>query len=402
MSMLEWKRKNGTDSLVLFIHGLKGGSDTWSFNKSISFPILLCGDIELENYDIACFEYFTNFTNLFGNKTGMLRRLFNNTKKREINLPVSEISQLLVTEMDLHLGQYNNIIIIAHSMGGLIAKSCILKLINYERSRNIKGFISLAVPHFGSTIANIMSSLVTKNIQISDLSVFSNETDALNRDWLNANNLPKAKFVYGTNDNIVKKQSALPLHIQEKDYIAVNEDHQSICKPESIENNVYAVVKKFIIEISNEESDRLTQAEFIDENQYDNEFFVLKLMLADVHNDFTNHAKEYYYNAELARNLFTSDYDRNLLGKIYRQIKSLYQTQYQLALSNRLSSDQLVASIHSKIDQEDKKELSTVLSNLDSLHKKGMLHQLANKLNRDVIWSADTTVESLSILKGKK
>jgi len=402
MGMLEWKRKNGTDNLVLFIHGLKGGSDTWSFNKSISFPMLLCGDIELKNYDIACFEYFTNFTNLFGNKTGMLRRLFNNTKKREINLPVSEISQLLVTEMDLHLGQYNNIIIIAHSMGGLIAKSCILKMINYERSRNIKGFISLAVPHSGSTIANIMSSLITKNIQVSDLSVFSDETDALNRDWLNANNLPKAKFVYGTSDNIVKKQSALPLHIQEKDYIAVNEDHQSICKPESIENNVYIMVKKFIIEISNEESDLLTQAEFIDESQYDNEFFVLKLMLADVHNDFTNHAKEYYYNAELARNLFTSDYDRNLLDKIYRKIKSLYQTQYQLALSNRLSSDQLVASIHSKIDQEDKNELSSILSNLDSLHKKGMLHQLANKLNRDIVWSADTTVESLNILKGKK
>ena len=400
--MLDWKRKNGAENLVLFIHGLKGGSDTWSFNKSISFPSLLSGDSELDNYDIACFEYFTNFTNLFGNRTGFLRRLFTNTKKREVNLPVSEISQLLVTEIDLHLEGYKNIIIIAHSMGGLIAKSCILKLINYERLRNIKGFISLAVPHSGSTIANIISSLITSNIQVSDLSVFSNETDNLNREWLKAQNLPRAKFVYGTNDNIVQKQSALPLHILEKDYVAVNEDHQTICKPNSTENNVYSVVKKFIVEISSEESNILSQSEFIDENQYDNEFFVLKLMLADVHQDFTNHAKEYYYNAELARNLFTSDHDRAVLDKVYRKIKSLYQTQYELALSNHLSSDQLVAAIHSKIDIEDKLELASILSSLDNLHKKGMLHQLANKMNRDVIWSADTSIESLNKLKANK
>lgn len=402
MSMLDWKRRNGEENLVLFIHGLKGGSDTWSFNQSVSFPSLLSSDSELDNYDIVCFEYFTNFTNLFGNKTGLLRKLFNSTKKREVNLPVSEISQLLVTEIDLHLEKYKNIIIVAHSMGGLIAKSCILKLISYERSRNIKGFISLAVPHSGSTIANIMSSLITSNIQISDLSVFSDETDNLNREWLNAINLPKAKFVYGTSDNIVKKQSALPLQILEKDYVAVNEDHLTICKPSNIENNVYKVVKKFIVEISNEESNVLSQAEFVDKNQYDNELFVLKLMLADVHQDFTNHAKEYYYNAELARNLFTSDHDRTVLDKVYRKIKSLYQTQYELALSNNFSPDQLVAAIHSKIDTEDKLELSSILFNLDNLHKKGMLHQLANKLNRDVVWSDSTTVESLNKFKAEK
>jgi hypothetical protein len=31
------------------------------------------------------------------------------------------------------------------------------------------------------------------------------------------------------------------------------------------------------------------------------------MIVADVHGDISKHAKEYYYNAELARNIFTSD-----------------------------------------------------------------------------------------------
>ncbi|EAB2877037.1 hypothetical protein D8P66_23915, partial [Salmonella enterica] len=99
--------------------------------------------------------------------------------------------------------------------------------------------------------------------------------------------------------------------------------------------------------------------------------------------------------------LFTSDHDRAILDNLYRKIKNLYQTQYQIAISERLSSDQLLAAIHSKIDNEDKNELVSLLASLDNLHKKGMLHQLANKLNRDVIWSPDTTVDSISELRAK-
>ncbi|WP_432806733.1 ABC-three component system protein, partial [Mesobacillus maritimus] len=35
-------------------------------------------------------------------------------------------------------------------------------------------------------------------------------------------------------------------------------------------------------------------------------------------------------------------------------------------------------------------------------HKKGMLHQLANKLDRDIIWSPDTSLDSLNSLRGQK
>ncbi|EAR6521682.1 hypothetical protein EVL08_21095, partial [Salmonella enterica] len=338
MSMLQWSKRDGAPNLILFIHGLKGGSDTWSYSNTVSFPKLLSSDPDFEHYDIACFEYFTNFTNFYGKTKNLLRRLFQCTRKKEINLPVSELSELLVTEMDVNLSDYKNVIFVAHSMGGLVAKSCILKMIKYGRANNLAGFISLAVPHSGAGLASVMSAMITSNVQIKDLSVFSNETDALNREWLTIDSLPKSKFVYGTNDTIVAKQSALPIQVLAKDSVAVHEDHITICKPDSIENNVYKVVKKFVLEISNTVNEIICPTEFKDDKQYDNEYFVLKMIIADVHEDITNHAKEYYYNAELARNLFTSDHDRAILDNLYRKIKNLYQTQYQIAISERLSS----------------------------------------------------------------
>lgn len=399
MSMLIWHKNEGSQNLILFIHGLKGGSGTWSHNESTSFPTLISSDPDLSEYDIACFEYFTNFTNFYSNTASLLKRLFTSTKKKEINLPISELSNLLVTEIDLNLSDYKSITIVAHSMGGLVAKSCILKMISYGRARNLTGFISLAVPHSGAMIATVMKNLITNNIQIANLNIFSDETDELNRAWISNPAIPNSKFVYGTNDSYVNKKSALPVQIKAKDSIAVHEDHLSICKPDGYESNVYKIVKNFVMEINNSNRANLTPTDFKDDERYDNEYFVLKMIIADVHQDIATHAKEYYYNAELARNLFTSDYDRSILNDLYRKIKDLYQTQYQLALSKKLTPDELVYAIHSKIDDEDKEKLSSLLQDLDNLHKKGMLHQLANQLDRSIVWSPDTTVDSLIKLR---
>lgn len=398
MTMLKWIRQEDSPNLVLFIHGLNGGGETWNYDENISFPKLIKSDDDLTGFDISYFEYFTNFTSKFNVATGIFRKIFGSAKKTQINLPVDELSELLVTELDVNLSKYRNITFVAHSMGGLVAKSCILKMIKYGRNSNLKGFISLAVPHAGSELASY-STMISSSAQIKDLSVFSNETDSLNREWLACNQTPNSKFIYGTNDIVVNKKSALPIQILAKDSVAVHEDHGTICKPSGTENNVYKLVKRFIIEIEMNNREPLVINDFIDEKQYDNEYFVLKMIIADVHNDISNHAKEYYYNAELARNFFTSDRDRAILDGLYRKIKGLYQTQFQSAIANHLTSDQLLSSIHKKIEDEDRIALNVLLTDFDNVYKKGMLHQLANKSNRDVIWSADTTLDSINELR---
>ncbi|QTL41251.1 hypothetical protein HGO23_08085 [Xenorhabdus budapestensis] len=402
MSMLIWKKRNNFKNIILFIHGLKGGSSTWSFNKDISFPQLISDDDDLNDcFDIACFEYFTKFTNSYGKAKNLFSRLFTTLPKREVNLPVDELSELLVGECQINLSNYNNIIFVAHSMGGLIAKSCIIKMSERDISHNISGFISLAVPHSGSETAS-WGSMVSSNVQLGDLSVFSRETDDLNRKWIRLPKLPELKFLYGSYDNFVVKQSAIPIQVPAKESIAIQEDHMTICKPKDRESNVYLIVKRFALEINKKMVLISSPTEFKDNSQYDKEFFFLKMIIADVHSDIAKHAKEYYYNAELARNVFTSDHDREILGSLYRKIREIYQTQYHDSIANHNTSNQLLAAIHKKIEDEDKVKLLSLLNSLGSVHKKGMLHQLANKLDRDVIWSPDTSLDSLHNLRGQK
>ncbi|HGU2488606.1 TPA: hypothetical protein N7C76_004283, partial [Escherichia coli] len=60
MSMVEWISHEKKDSLILFVHGLNGGLETWNFNKETSFPKLLAEDEDIGNvFDIAFFNYFT-------------------------------------------------------------------------------------------------------------------------------------------------------------------------------------------------------------------------------------------------------------------------------------------------------------------------------------------------------
>lgn len=400
MSMLQWIKQEECSSLILFVHGLKGGVETWSYDKETSFPSLLAAEDSIKNdHDIAYFEYFTTFTNFYGKIKSLRERMFKSFKKNQKNLPIEEIAELLKTEIQVNLSEYENIVIIAHSMGGLVAKACMLSQLEESKNTPVKGFVSLAVPHSGAKGANI-GGMISSNVQVRDLSVFSDAIDSLSRRWLHLPNKPTTKYLYATYDQYVDKKSALAIESTKKDSLAVAEDHSSICKPKNTNQTVYKAVVGHILDFSSSYSATLAVGEFVDQKQYDDEYFVLKMVIADIHEDIAGHAKEYFYNAELARKIFTSDSDRRKLSDLYQKIKFIYQEEYEKYLVDQLSSDSLISSVHSRVMKEDVGYLKSLLVNIDNVHKKGMLHQLANKKNRTVVWSSDTCLDILGELKG--
>lgn len=400
MSLVHWIKQENKPNLVLFVHGLKGGQETWEYNENVSFPGMLASDPQLvDRYDVGCFNYFTTFTTTYGVSKSVFYRLFRSMKKIRKNLPISELAELLRTEFEVNLDGYDRVIIIAHSMGGLVTKACILGHLLEKQETSVKGFISLAVPHSGAKIANI-GSFVSSNVQIEDLGVLSDAVDQLSRSWLNACNPPPTKYIYGAHDPFVDKKSALAIESQRKDSIAVDEDHSSICKPRSQSETIYKAVVKYIIELESMWKEPLTVREFQDNNQYDDHYFVLKMVIAEVHEAITGHAKGYFFNAEEARKLFTSDNDKKLLKILYAKVKEVYQQEYENHIANETTPDQLVRSVHSKIMSEDEGYLKTALTELDGIHKKGMIHQLANKGDATIVWSRDTKLEDIEGKKG--
>jgi pimeloyl-ACP methyl ester carboxylesterase len=400
MSMIDWVKRENKPNVILFVHGLNGGLETWSHDEKTSFPEMLASEPQLaEHYDIACFNYFTTFTNTYGTSKSLFSRIFGSLNKLRKNLPITELAQLLRTEFEVNLSDYERVIIIAHSMGGLISKACILGHLEETQATVVKGFISLAVPHSGAKIANI-GSLISSNVQLKDLGVLSDAVDQLSRDWLNATNPPPAKYIYAAHDLVVDKKSALAIESQKKDSIAVDEDHFSICKPKDQNETVYKAVLKYIIEFNSVYKEPLLVQKFEDNNQYNDHFFVLKMVIAEVHEAITGHAKGYFFNAEEARKIFTSDHDKKLLGMLYIKVKEVYQQEYEYHIANTTTPDQFVSSVHSKIMSEDNGYLKSLLTELDSVHKKGMIHQLANKGDTNVVWSSNTKLDALLDEKG--
>ncbi|WP_186267592.1 ABC-three component system protein [Burkholderia gladioli] len=405
--MIEFIKNNKRNTIILFVHGFTGGKETWKNTQHGYFfdQLSKIPSIE-ENFDIAVFEYFTKLSSLFvevNSTIGRLKSLFSNIQtKAKKNVSIEEISFLLGSQIRFTLAAYDSIVVVAHSMGGLVTKACILNDLRQGQTSKIKLVISLAVPHLGANLATY-GKLISNNKQISDLAPLSELCPTMNNEWVKYNSKPGIKYFYGTYDNIVTKESAIGTDNLPQDVIACDDDHLSICKPDGASSIAITGTQKFLDDfISQRKLEAgLTAKRLEDPSQYRDETFVLKLMLADVHNAAVKHSKEHFLNAEYARKLFSSTADQEKLRLLYDRIRTLYQNCYENFVSKGGDSTLLVNEVHQKIVAEDANYLKTALPMLQGLHKMGMLHQMANDLQDDVWWSESQSIEALEALKIK-
>lgn len=398
MELIEFVKQNDCKNLILFIHGFTGDNETWKHQNASPFPELLLENMQIsENFDIAYFSYFTKLCDLCTtgkNALDIIKGLVGlRASKYLTNNSVDEIANLLRTEIRFTLADYENIIVVAHSMGGLITKSCIVKDFNDSAQSKIKLFISLAVPHSGADAATL-GRMISSNLQIRDLAPLSASIYDLNDSWLKMSQRPETKYFYGTHDPIVPKTSSVPVDKEIIDAISVNESHISISKPESANSTLVKAINSFMVDLH--KIDNLQYFPLDDESSYNDELFVLKLMVADIHNSVINDAKEVFLNAEYIRKQFSSSADQKRLAELYENIRGIYKNNYVEFLHDGFDNSGLfLAQVHKEITEQNTTNLKTEIPFIDSMHKKGMLHQLANAKDRDVWWTSDTDLESL-------
>ncbi|WP_299496873.1 ABC-three component system protein [uncultured Shewanella sp.] len=389
-----YRQNDDCNHLILFVHGFTGDvNKTWKNSNGQSFPkLLLANKYIADNFDVATYGYFTTLLDLFADSKEKFRRIKNlirrKTHKKEKNLDISELSNNLSNHLRITLNQYDNIYIVAHSMGGLITKNLISDELNKNGWTKIKLFLSLAVPHQGSDKA-VLGGLISDNLQINNLNPVNLFINTLNQRWIDLDSKPSTKYFYGSYDEVVTKHSAVAIDKIEKDIISVAEDHNSISKPENASSIVCNGVVQFIEEahkhilLSEVGYQKLDPTE-----QLDDELFVLKLLLAEIANETQEHAKELFFNAEYVRKLFRSKHDRKQLELLFNNIRQLYKDSFDGYLADDYkNSGQLLAEVHTKITDHDAQLLKTLIPTLQTYHKKGMLHQLANDTESDIWWS---------------
>lgn len=373
-------------NLIIFIHGFVGSEKTW---KKIdgSKPLIdyLIKDIEIfNNFNIALFEYHTELLNIFPKSKAFYN--FFSKNKNSINLPINELSKLLESRIQYTCADYKNIILIGHSMGGLVAKRFLLDDLKKNTDSKVKLYVSLATPHSGSIIANLGESLIS-NVQTKDLGALSESITAMNNEWVQNKNLPKRIYGQGAYDKIVSKESSIALDADSQSVIYSDDDHFSIIVP--TEKNV--IVDALIFELNDFLKNQKIQSienheKFNDDGQYDEEIFVLKLIMADIHSSLLSSSKMAFYNAEFTlRKLSSLGVELNTLQPLYTKIQELYFIEFgDLINGTHKNPNELITAVHKKIREEDKKHLVSLHHPLQSLQKFGMLQQLAGKENS--IW----------------
>ena len=406
--MIEFVQKKGHKAIVLFIHGFMGGKETWQNASNRYFPEMLLENEKIaESFDFAYFIYFTELLQKPKQKRQLkfLRTIFpKHVAAVKNNVSIEELGGLLASQIRYELQSYREIIIIAHSMGGLISKYYILNELKERSISLVSLFISLAVPHAGTEVSTL-GKLIIDNIQISDLNPLSDIIRYLNYSWINTSNVPISKYFYGHYDEVVPKNSALPI-TKVDEGIPCECDHTSICKPETKEAFIYKAVEQNLIDymLNNATKEALVVKELKNpDTQYIDELFVLKLLVADIHNVTVNNAKTLFYNAEFARKLYSNEADYAKLKELYVKIQDIYQHQFtKLIADNIKNSHELISEVYQKIEDHDMKILASSLPYIEALHKKGMIHQLANMADKQVWWGKDHSFETIKTYKDNK
>jgi hypothetical protein len=391
--------------LVVMIHGLTGGKDTWLNEESeVRFPDLLSKDKNIfETVDFIEFDYFTKIVNLtqnlFANSlVGLVNKFstfnFNKPKIRK-NSSIQSLTNSLATVLEAESDGYDGIIFICHSMGGLIAKNFILNHLAKEYDDidlPVIGYISLATPHRGSFPSLILGPI---NVNAKELSPLNKDMTVLNDLWVDSfDNLPKCYYIEAQHDECVGELSATPNTTKKFKSKSLQVSHTEICKPVDSNSLTFKIVKKYLLEIIHSHNQKkLTYIDY-DSNvySYDNEIFVIKMVLASIEGILIEDAKESFFHAEL---IMKSAKSNEILSfnELKNRIISLYRT--YASCKGSKSNSEILKEIHKKIVELDKSSLNCIVEYLNFLHKKGILHQEANRLNLNVNWCDSICLDDL-------
>lgn len=383
-------------NLIIFIHGFIGGEKTWvTDDGTMPFIGQLLSDAQVkDNFDIGIFKYHTQLLSLFPKVKAILGML--RGKKAATNLPVDEISRLLESQLRYSYSQYDCIVLIGHSMGGLVAKRLILNDIKKYSNTRVKLYTSLATPHDGSVLATYGKNII-ENFQVKDLAPLSQTISTMNDEWVQCKNLPKRLYAQGSYDVVVPKESSVSYDRDSQEVIYSDDDHFSIIKPDGKSVVVDAIIKELQMLLT-EQSIQSIKAEerFVDTGQYDEEIFVLKMFMADIHATLMSGAKQAFFNAEFTiRKLIAQGVNVNDLTPLYENVKELYIVEFGEYLSGTYkSSNELLTAVHKKILEKDMTYLHTLYQPLQGLQKFGMLHQLAST-DSDIWWKKEHDIKSL-------
>lgn len=233
-----WLRPSGSSAIhelrfapartrtLVFVHGWMGGDVTWS-----DFPHLAASDPRFAAFNILVVQFPTF---LVGK-----------------NIDIGQTSDVLRAQLSAKAKDHE-LYLIAHSMGGIIARQFVIQDRLAQTHLAIRAIISIATPYLGADVAKLGFELGIAPEQLYDLkagSSFLNQQAISWRELVSgapSSSSLKTFCIGSVADRIVKPPSAIS---QCGDFKVVSEwGHRELAKPTAISDLRYALPTAWLIE----------------------------------------------------------------------------------------------------------------------------------------------------------
>jgi len=220
--------------LVIFVHGIFGGADTWVKGKNDSLPALLAFDPRFgTSLDVMVYQYDSPMLADAGRIPDVSEGLSEYLEKEGV------------------WNKYKGIVFIGHSMGGLVIRQFLIA--HHSLASKVRLIYLYATPTNGSEVAAVASKL-SKNKQLDGMLPIEGDTyiDSVSINWTNTPELQSIPTycsyegydTYGI--RIVSQSSASALCTKSIQQLA---DHIDIVKPTSRDDPRYYVMQNRLINL---------------------------------------------------------------------------------------------------------------------------------------------------------
>jgi hypothetical protein len=235
---------SGHTTVIIFIHGYRGSNASWSSktDPDKTLPTMIGSDPEISRFaDVYLFDYMTD------------------TTSEKAELPASIARELTPKVYQMDKDGKLNIILVCHSMGGLIAWSLIDEMMTIQIGKQLfKAVITLGTPYLGTALSPAdFAALISPNKQIYALLGIRNNPYA---DSLNAKKAESSTerhidvyCAYETKPMphlgiVVDRASATAFCSPEKQ-TSINSDHEQLVRPDSpAYSDNFAFIKSAILD----------------------------------------------------------------------------------------------------------------------------------------------------------
>jgi len=230
----EIRKTPGNKACVIFIHGFNG-DPTFTWGR---FPDLLCHEPSMNGWDIICFGYESS---LAPDLTGIWKG----------HPPIQTIANSLGAFVKSSFASnYDALVFIAHSMGGLVVQRALLD--EQSLAQTVDKVILFGTPSFGLKKAGFFQLPLLRKLfrQPRDMGKKSNFIKSLRSDWSRqfGTTIPFGFLaVAGSEDEFVPRSASINGFPQNQ-FAVVPGNHLTIVKPEKATDASFTIAHGFITE----------------------------------------------------------------------------------------------------------------------------------------------------------